>query len=61
MPEPVSQYLVGIDLGTTNTVVAYTPVAQPPGRGKRRALPRGRLFLILPYHAPLLTSSRQRP
>lgn len=58
MPEPVSQYLVGIDLGTTNTVVAYAPVAQPPGRGKRRALPEIKLFDIAQLVAPGQVAAR---
>ncbi|NMM13139.1 MAG: hsp70 family protein [Rhodoferax sp.] len=59
------QYLVGIDLGTTNTVVAYAPVAQPPGRGQRAAPAEIKLFemeqLIAPGQVaarPLLPSVR---
>lgn len=48
----MSQYLVGIDLGTTNTVVAYAPVATPPGRGKRAALAEIKLFEIEQLIAP---------
>ena len=58
MPEPVSQYLVGIDLGTTNTVVAYAPVAKPPGRGKRAALVEIKLFDIPQLIAPGQVAAR---
>jgi molecular chaperone DnaK (HSP70) len=59
------QYIVGIDLGTTHTVVAYAPVAKPPGRGRRAALAQPQLFdvpqLIAPGQVaqrPLLPSVR---
>ncbi len=58
MPEPVSQYLVGIDLGTTNTVVAYAPVAKPPGRGKRAAPTEIKLFGIAQLIAPGQVAAR---
>ena len=54
----MSQYLVGIDLGTTNTVVAYAPVAKPPGRGKRAALAEIKLFDIPQLIAPGQVAAR---
>ena len=54
----MSQYLVGIDLGTTNTVVAYAPVAKPPGRGKRAALAEIKLFDIAQLVAPGQVAAR---
>jgi len=52
------QYLVGIDLGTTNTVVAYAPVAQPPGRGQRAAPAEIKLFEIEQLIAPGQVAAR---
>jgi molecular chaperone DnaK (HSP70) len=54
----MSQYLVGIDLGTTNTVVAYAPVTKPPGRGKRTALAEIKLFDIVQLIAPGQVTAR---
>ena len=54
----MSHYLVGIDLGTTNTVVAYAPVAKPPGRGKRAALAEIKLFDIAQLIAPGQVAAR---
>jgi len=54
----VSQYLVGIDLGTTNTVVAYAPAAKPPGRGKRVALAEIKLFDMAQLIAPGQVAAR---
>ncbi|MBK9441575.1 MAG: hsp70 family protein [Comamonadaceae bacterium] len=54
----MSQYLVGIDLGTTNTVVAYAPVAKAPGRGKRAALVGIKLFDIEQLIAPGQVAAR---
>ncbi|MEI8171136.1 MAG: Hsp70 family protein, partial [Rhodoferax sp.] len=50
--------LVGIDLGTTNTVVAYAPIAKPPGRGKRAALAEIKLFDIAQLIAPGQVAAR---
>jgi molecular chaperone DnaK (HSP70) len=52
------QYLVGIDLGTTNTVVAYAPVAQAPGRGQRAAAAEIKLFEIEQLIAPGQVAAR---
>lgn len=52
------QYLVGIDLGTTNTVLAYAPVAQPPGRGQRAASAEIKLFEIEQLIAPGQVAAR---
>ncbi len=63
----MSQYIVGIDLGTTHTVVAYAPLAAPKKRGK--SVPPGiTLFPIEQLIAPdetvalaLLPSCRYHP
>ena len=64
----MAQYIVGIDLGTTHTVVAYAPVAKAPGHGKRVSQPKTQLFdipqLIAPGQVaerPLLPSVRYHP
>lgn len=54
----MSQYLVGIDLGTTHTVVAYAPVARPPGRGKRVPPTEIKLFDIAQLIAPGQVAAR---
>jgi len=56
--EPLSQYLIGIDLGTTHTVVAYAPAAKPPGRGKRAAELQIKLFEIAQLIAPGQVAAR---
>ena len=48
----MSQYVVGIDLGTTHTVVAYAPLATPAGGGKPAALAEIELFDIEQLVAP---------
>ncbi len=58
MSEPVSQYLIGIDLGTTHTVVAYAPAAKPPSRGKRAAPAEIKLFEIAQLIAPGQVAAR---
>ncbi len=61
-----SRYLIGIDLGTTNSVVAYLdthntadvalirvfPVPQLVGPGEVRTLPALPSFLYFPCHQP---------
>ena len=51
-PAPKSKYLIGIDLGTTNTVLAYAPVPKAPGRGRQAALTEIRLFEVEQLIAP---------
>lgn len=54
----MTQYIVGIDLGTTHTVVAYAPVAKPAGRGKRATLAQTQLFDIPQLIAPGQVAAR---
>jgi molecular chaperone DnaK (HSP70) len=62
------RYIVGIDLGTTHTVVAYAPLATPGQRGKSAQPPGIALFHIEQLIAPgesaalaLLPSCRYHP
>ncbi|MCX7256203.1 MAG: Hsp70 family protein, partial [Polaromonas sp.] len=62
------RYIVGIDLGTTHTVVAYAPLAAPKKRGKSAPPPGITLFPIEQLIAPgesaalaLLPSCRYHP
>lgn len=56
-----AKYVVGIDLGTTNNVVAYAPLASPPGAAVESATatePRIQLLSIPQLVAPNTVESR---
>ena len=54
----MTHFIVGIDLGTTNTVVAYAPTTKPAGRGKTVALAEIKLFDIAQLTAPGQVAAR---